>query len=475
MQFPTLEFLVFFLGMFLLVAWLRPKITAYKYLLLALSLIFYASWNLQFVLILLLEIGATFGIIKLIRPAEGRERKVLMWIGISVVVAFWLVFKYFNFFAGSLLELLQNLGFETDITLVQIIAPVGISFYSFRIISHLVDSAKGLIDRKPYWLDYSNYVAFFPQITAGPIAVVNDFYQDLNNRTYIYNTNKVLLLVCMGILKKYVIASFLFDYLVDPFVLPANYSPVDLLIAAIGYSALIYADFSGYNDLATALSNVLGFRVIENFNMPYKSLTVSEFWRRWHMSLGRWLKNYVYIPLGGSRKGRARKYINLLITMTFSGFWHGAGINFIIWGLMHGVGMVWNDMTEDIPIKVPRFLRKFTKPLAIFVAWFTTFGFVVLSRIFFNTPTFDKAIEYFNSMMNFGSGIANDLANEFRLIIVILVVMILNFVEIPMLVKLNSWLDKRRSIWRFIFYFVVGYLLLNLGPGTVAPFIYYKF
>lgn len=481
MQLPTIEFFVFFVGIFVIAALLKNKKTIYPYFLLLVSAIFYASWSLDFLLIIAAEIVITYLLLLGIYANDGKRghrKKHFLIAGIVFTAIVWIVFKYFNFFTTSLLELTQNIGMPANFSIIQLLAPLGISFYSFRIVSHFFDSYRGQIEKKPSFIEYANYVAFFPQIAAGPIATAGEFYEDLRNRDYFYNFNNVLLLLTIGIFKKYVLASFLFDFIRDPFVVPTSYSPIDLVIAAVGYSALIYVDFSGYTDLATAISNMLGFRVPQNFNMPYQSTSLAEFWRRWHMTLGRWLKSYMYIPLGGSRQGAIRKHINLIITLTFSGVWHGVGFNFAIWGFMHGVGLVINDIFKQFREKyqhlIPVTLRVILSPAGIFLSWLLTFGFVVFSRIFFNTSTIDKALEFIKGLFVPYTS-TNVLMFDYRMLFIVGFVLLMNFIELPFLRRVNLWLDRRSYTFRIFLFAAIAYVLIHLGPETVAPFIYYKF
>ncbi|HMS41269.1 MAG TPA: MBOAT family O-acyltransferase, partial [Pyrinomonadaceae bacterium] len=194
---------------------------------------------------------------------------------------------------------------------MRILIPVGISFYTFRNISHLVDCYRKELPI-PSFIDFANYVAFFPQIMSGPIVRAKDFYPYLHEpRKFQYSSGLIITLILSGLIKKYVLASYLYDFSSAPFTSPTNYSSLDLVMAALAYTMMIFVDFSGYSDFAIAFSNLLGFNVLPNFNSPYRAIGLKDFWARWHISLSTWLKDYVYIPLGGSRKGTARKYLNI--------------------------------------------------------------------------------------------------------------------------------------------------------------------
>lgn len=478
MQLPTIEFLLFFSLVFFVSILVRNKPFIFSLVLLASSIIFYASWDLTFIALIVIEILATYLSLVGIYSHKPLTKKISFILGIIVVIGFWFTFKYYNFFALSLFELFQGLRIPVELPLLQIVAPLGISFYSFKIYSHLFDSFKRKVETLPTLLNYANFISFFPQISAGPIMKAQEFYPQIS-APYSYRVEEVLILLFTGFVKKVIIGSFLFDFIRDPFVVPTDYASLDLLIAAVGYSALIYVDFSGYNDIATAISQLLGFSVPSNFNMPYQSNTLAEFWRRWHTTLGRWLKDYIYIPLGGSRKGTIRKYINLLITFTFSGLWHGVGFNFMIWGALHGIGLCVDDVLRKV---TGRFYAQFEgrhKTQAVLsilgstLGWGITLSFVILSRIFFNTPTIEKALEYWQTLL-FGQKTTLQLI-DIRSLSIIAFVFLLNFIEIPLIKGATNFLAHRSTTFKVIVFVILIYIAMEFMPELVAPFIYYKF
>ncbi|NMG07538.1 MBOAT family O-acyltransferase [Brasilonema sp. UFV-L1] len=346
MLFPTYEFLGFFFLVFGIGIFLKQQVTAYKYFLVLASLVFYSFWSLKFLSLLVIDTIINYIILQSI--TRSQHKNFFFTLGLVINLLYLVFFKYENFFVDSLFEFLHLIHLQSHFQVLQIIAPVGISFYTFRIIAHLVDCYKNQLDCPPL-LDYAVYVTYFPQIASGPIARAQEFYVQLNSREkYNYKIEYVIILIISGLFKKYTLSSFLFNFTQLPFSLPEQYSSFDLILAAVAYSCLIYVDFSGYSDLANAISSLLGFKPIPNFNMPYRSLSVQEFWRRWHISLSEWLRDYLYIPLGGNRKGQLRKYLNLMLTMVIGGFWHGAGVNFLIWGGLHGVGLIINHLWKDL-------------------------------------------------------------------------------------------------------------------------------
>ncbi|MGL4377432.1 MAG: MBOAT family O-acyltransferase, partial [Microcoleaceae cyanobacterium] len=352
MLFPTYQFLIFFIIIFSIgISW-KKDVVRYKIFLLIVSLVFYGFWSWQF--LGLLSLCTIINYLFLI-PLGQKKSKFVLIVALIFNIGYLGVFKYYNFFINSLLENITTLKIPENLTTLQIFVPLGVSFYIFRIISHLIDSYQQTITH-PSFINYATYITYFPQIASGPITRAPEFYQQLNTpKRYDYKIEEVIVLILSGLFKKYTLSSFLFNFTQSPFKLPHNYSSFDLMLSAIAYTCLIYVDFSGYSDLANAISSLLGFAPIQNFNMPYRSRSLQEFWQRWHISLSEWLRDYLYIPLGGNRKGKLRQYLNLMLTMLIGGFWHGAGLNFILWGGLHGIGLIinhtWKKLTQhwEIP------------------------------------------------------------------------------------------------------------------------------
>lgn len=475
MQFLSFEFLVFFISVFAIGVILKPRIRLYKYYLLAISLFFYASWSLNFLVILIGDILINYFFSVAITESK-RFKKLFFGLGILFNVIVWGYLKYYNFFIDSLFQLLNSLNIEANIVVVEVLAPLGISFFTFRIVSHLFDNLRGKLE-KPSLVDFANYVSFFPQIASGPIARAKPFYHDLNNRDFKYDRNEVILLILSGIFKKYVLSSFLFDYVFGPFASPESYSALDLSLAALGYTAMIYVDFSGYSDLAIGFSKLLGFNAPMNFNLPYRAYSMRGYWRRWHMTLSGWLKDYIYIPLGGSRKGTIRKYFNLMLTMTFAGFWHGAGLNFIIWGILHGFGLIFNQAFMSIGHSmsfIPDGIHRVTRPFRLLISWIITMTFNTFTRIFFNSRTFGSAIIFIQNIIN-PTVFENTLATEWRFVFVTAFVISMSFWVDKFSSLIKKLMDSTSITFRFLFVIVILYIILSLGPEQVPPFVYFSF
>ncbi len=483
MLFPTYEFLGFFAIVFTLSIFLKKQVSAYKYFLLFTSLIFYSFWSFNFLGLLVTDTAINYIILQ---ETANKQKKVFLVIGLVINLIYLGIFKYYNFFVDSLYEFLNAVQLQFSFPVLQILVPVGISFYTFRIIAHLVDCYRNQ-QEIPSFLDYAVYVTYFPQIGSGPISRAKEFYSQLNSREkYNYQIENVIILIISGLFKKYTLSSFLFNFTQLPFSLPDQYSSFDLILSALAYSCLIYVDFSGYSDLANAISSLLGFKPIENFNMPYRSLSLQEFWRRWHISLSEWLRDYLYIPLGGSKKGKFRKHLNLLLTMLIGGFWHGAGLNFIIWGGLHGLGLIINHLWKDFckmiqpnsnsTITSPKTsLGKLGAKLAQFSSFLLTFSFVTLCWIFFNTPNYNNAITFLQGIFNFNSPVSVVQFNVWQLYAVFFIVFLMNFAGDKISEYFRNFLSTQYILLQVAFISGFLYVIFRLGPNTLPPFIYFNF
>jgi D-alanyl-lipoteichoic acid acyltransferase DltB (MBOAT superfamily) len=337
--FPTIQFALFF-AVVLTTSWLLlPHPRQWKFFMLSASYFFYGSWDWRFCFLLAFTTIADHTIGGLIHRSEDlRVRKRLLTLGVVVSLGVMGFFKYYDFFASSLINLLAPIGVDLPLPIVNVILPVGISFFTFQSLSYTIDIYRRKLEPVPL-LDFATFVSFFPHLVAGPIVRSAEFLPQLRQH---HDPRRVpaasaFLLIAGGLFKKVVVANTLATSLVDPvFASPQSFFALDTLIAIYGYAVQIYADFSGYTDIAIGLALLLGFRFPQNFNRPYIAQSLQDFWRRWHMTLSRFLRDYLYIPLGGSHRGRILTYRNLLLTMLIGGLWHGAAWTFVLWGGLHG-------------------------------------------------------------------------------------------------------------------------------------------
>jgi len=349
MLFPTFGFALFFALVYPVCWGLVGRPRAWRLFVLGASYSFYAAFDwggsyigLQYTLLLAVSTGVNALAARLVHRAPpgslARRGALSAALLFNLGVLAW--FKYALFLAQTGNDLFRLLDVGARLPLVKMALPVGISFFTFQAISYVVDVYRGLAPVAG--LDFAVYLAFFPHVVAGPIVRAVEFVPQLAQRLRLTraDASRAAWLIAGGLFKKVVVSSYLATSLVDPvFGAPERFSALEILAATYGYAVQIFADFSGYTDMAIGLALLLGIRFPQNFDRPYAAASIQDFWRRWHMTLSRWLRDYLYIPLGGSRKGRTRTYLNLLITMTLGGLWHGASLTFVAWGLWQGLGL----------------------------------------------------------------------------------------------------------------------------------------
>jgi alginate O-acetyltransferase complex protein AlgI len=382
MLFPTIEFAIFF-PIVLALSWLlmdRPPI--WKPFIIVASYVFYAAADPKFCLLLG---GITLGnqlAVRLIHASDDARRRA--WICGTAVALNLLtlgVFKYYAFFVSDVGDALDGVGLGMPFPLLTVALPIGVSFFVFQAITYVVDVKRG--DAEPASLvDAAIYLSFFPHLVAGPIVRASEFLPQLkaprDPRRVAVGAG--LALVAIGLIKKVAIADVLARELVDPvFGVPEAYAAPDAILAVYGYAVQIYCDFSGYTDIAIGLALLMGFIFPQNFNSPYRATGFRDFWRRWHMTLSRFLRDYLYIPLGGNRGGRLFTYRNLMITMVLGGLWHGAAWTFVLWGAFHGAMLCTEHALDGrVGRRTPAWLR-----------WFVTFNLVCLAWILFRSGSLD--------------------------------------------------------------------------------------
>lgn len=355
MLFPTFTFAVFFVIVLCLGWLLHSRPVLWKLFMVGASYVFYAWWNPRFVLLLVASTvvntvcGRIIGNSKksnhtanTTRTTNTTRRKAALTLAVLYNLGVLGFFKYHDFFISSIEDGLEELGLSVNLPLLQVVLPVGISFFTFQALSYVIDVYRGKIPACNL-LDFAVYLAFFPQLVAGPIVRASEFLPQLSKRLnpLEIDITRAAILIASGLFKKVVISSYMADALVDDvFGFPERFSGLEIMLAVYGYSIQIYADFSGYTDIAIGVAMLLGFRFPENFNQPYRATSIQDFWRRWHITLSSWLRDYLYIPLGGNRGGKLRRDRNLLLTMLLGGLWHGAAWPFVIWGTYQGTGML---------------------------------------------------------------------------------------------------------------------------------------
>ncbi len=394
MVFSSPSFLFVFLPILVVIYLFCAKKQKHTHLLLVVaSLLFYAQWNPYYLLLLLASIGSNYVGNAKLRRSKKKNHLVLL-ILVNLIPLF--LYKYFGFGTEVLNQLL-----EMGLPIWEPVLPLGISFFTFQQITYQIDTYKG-IGEKSSFLDYTLFVTFFPQLIAGPIVHHQEMMPQFNKETpysFIERLPVAGMLFSMGLAKKLLLADTLAIYCDPVFDASLSGQSLTLLEAWAGlftYTFQLYFDFSGYCDMAAALAWIFGIRLPINFLSPYKAKDIINFWRRWHITLSRFLRDYLYIPLGGNRKGHYRRYMNLLTTMLIGGLWHGAGWNFLIWGALHGFYLVANHLWKNLKTPLPTL---FSIPL--------TFLSVSFAWVFFRTETLDSAIQFTRSLLGF-NGISAD-------------------------------------------------------------------
>ena len=468
MLFPTMIFGLFFLIVFA-VAWsLERENGRRKVFLVFASWVFYGWWDWRFVGLLMVSATVNWAIAELISRSDTRRiSAVMVGIGVALNLTVLGFFKYYGFFTDQLGEMLRLMHWERDLPLMQVILPVGVSFFTFQAMSYLIDVHRGKVPPARSLLDVMLLMSFFPHLVAGPIVRASDLLPQFDQTPRLTRrmATEAVLLIVWGLFKKTVIASELAAGLVDPvFFDPTRYAAGDLLAATYGYAVQIYCDFSAYSDMAIGLAALLGYRFPRNFDQPYRSTSLQDFWRRWHISLSNWLRDYLYIPLGGSRHGLARTCLSLMLTMVLGGLWHGAAWTFVAWGALHGLVLcierVWGQCK---PASWPAWPKV--------VGLLITFHVVCLSWILFRSESFASALTFLQGLTRFGpvTQLTPFLAG------VIALGLGLHFLPPRILERMAAGLRYLPSPALGIGIGAVMLVIEAIRPAGVAAFIYYQF
>ena len=469
MLFPTISFAVFFAVVFPVTWLLNSRNTAKKCFLVAASYYFYAFWSVKLTLLLLASsVGNYLVALLLGRMVEGPRRRAVLWGAVAANLAVLGVFKYYNFFVASLIDALGAFGVPSNLPFLELPPVIAISFLTFHALSYIIDVNDRKLKPTTSLVDILLYISFFPHLVAGPIVRAAKF---LGQTTHPSSPADIRLaqsvfLIVGGLFKKVIVANYLStDFVDNVFRAPADFSSLDLLLGTYAYAMQIYCDFSAYTDIAIGVASLLGYEFPQNFNQPYRAISVQDFWRRWHITLSTWLRDYLYIrALGGNRRGAARTYANLLITMGLGGLWHGARWNFVIWGLLHGLALV-----------VERALGLNDRPrsrLGVAIGWLVTFHFVCFTWVFFRSPSLDASLTYFATMF---SG-ASWTTTMTPLVAAMLVLgAVTQIIPARWFAALEARYDAGSTAFKVALPTVVIFLIAVAAPGGIPPFIYFQF
>ena len=444
-------------------------------LLLAASYFFYGWWDWRFLSLLLVSTGIDYAVGLAIARRPARKRG---WLLLSLAANLGLLgfFKYFNFFVDSAAVLLAGLGFEPHLPVLRIVLPVGISFYTFQTMSYTIDVYRGQLAPARSLLDFALYVSFFPQLVAGPIERATHLLPQFSQPRIVTRPmiESGCFLILLGLFRKVVVADGVAPLANAVFASAQTASGPELCLGAMFFAIQIYGDFAGYSDIARGTARLFGFDIMVNFAQPYLSRNITEFWRRWHVSLSTWLRDYLYIPLGGNRQGVAATYRNLFLTMLLGGLWHGARWNFVVWGGLHGLYLAVHKYW---------LARRGRKPATAAVARFggrelvgvvSTFLLVDFTWIFFRCSSFSQAADYVLGMLTWRGG--------WQALPVWLGVKLLFFAGLTVLVDGPAYRrgsEEHLLAWptfaRGLTYAGMVLLLICLRPQDDTPFIYFQF
>ena len=408
MLFNSLDFAVFFPIVFVLYWLVAKHIKLRNAFVLVASYVFYGWWDWRFLSLIIFSSVVDYIVgQQLDKQEKPLNRKLLLATSLVVNLGLLFYFKYTNFFIASFVDAFTLLGHPISISPLNIVLPVGISFYTFQTLSYSIDIYKRQFKPTNDIVAFFAFVAFFPQLVAGPIERASHLLPQFS-RIYTFDRNQVrsgLQLMLWGFIKKMVIADRLALLVNEVYNNTAAHSGTDYTIATLFFTFQIYCDFSGYSDIAIGLARTMGFDLMKNFDSPYFSKSITEFWRRWHISLSLWFRDYLYIPLGGSKKGKYRTYANLFIVFLVSGLWHGASLNFVIWGAIHGSIIVIEKMTTSTRMRLLSTMRiDQTKVWGRLVTGLSTFFVVVIAWVFFRASTFADASLALSNMFSFKLG-----------------------------------------------------------------------
>lgn len=478
MLFNSIPFLLF-LPIVFSIYWIvnKKSLQFQNLLLLASSYFFYACWDWRFLFLLIFSTALDYYTgIKMHESKTQNNKKFWFWLSVIINLGFLGIFKYYNFFAASFADALSNIGLHPNFWTLQVILPVGISFYTFHGLSYVIDIYKGRIIPEKNVVTYSLFVSYFPLLVAGPIERATHLLPQIKSKRT-FDSNKAidgLNQIIWGLFKKVVIADSCAQYANAIFDNYQNMNSVSLVLGAIYFSFQIYGDFSGYSDIALGTSKLFGIDLLRNFNYPYFSRDIAEFWRRWHISLSSWFRDYLYIPLGGSKGGMKSKIRNTFIIFIVSGFWHGANWTFMFWGFLNAVYflplLVSNNNRNNIEIVAK---GKLLPTFREFVSIIATFSLTTFAWIFFRSESISKAFLYIKNIFSFNfDGKIQYLSNERYSIE--LVILLLFFIGFEWKSRENEHpISGKYKLLKLIL-IIISILILGVFSNP-SDFIYFQF
>ena len=442
----------------------------------AFSLFFYyKSSGIYFLLLVFAAVSDYLIAHAIARNSDPKAKR--RWVAASVAINLGMLgyFKYTNFFI-DIANSVVGAGF---LDFQNIFLPVGISFFVFQSMSYTIDVYRGEIKPLNRWIDYIFYLSFFPQLVAGPIVRAKDFIPQIRKPVEVSEPmfGRAVGLIIIGLIKKAIISDYVSLNFVDRvFDEPALYSGVECLLGIYGYALQIYCDFSGYSDMAIGIALLMGFSFPKNFDAPYKSATITEFWRRWHISLSSWLRDYLYISLGGNRKGKVRTYLNLLLTMVLGGLWHGAAVRFVLWGALHGVALALHKMWLAI-VPWSKAKGEDMNPLFRILGWLLTFNVVCLGWLLFRAEDMQTVqVMLYQIANNFNVAIIPQVIEGYKFVIGLIVLgYFMHFIPAKIDQDLMQKVGGASFWWQVAMLVLTAWCVMQVKSSDIQPFIYFQF
>ena len=469
-------FLFLFVGFMTLYLLMRRTTTLRILYVIAFSLYFYYKSSGMYFLLLLFASVSDYWIGFAIAASKDQvARKQLVALSALINLGMLAYFKYTNFF----IEIANGLVGAGFLDFKNIFLPVGISFFVFQSMSYTIDIYRGQIKPLTRWVDYLFYLSFFPQLVAGPIVRAKDFIPQIRRPLMVTREmfGRGIAFIIIGLIKKAIISDYISLNFVDRiFDEPALYSGFECLMGIYGYALQIYCDFSGYSDMAIGIALLLGFQFPKNFDAPYKSATITEFWRRWHISLSSWLRDYLYISLGGNRRGTLRTYLNLIITMVLGGLWHGAAIRFVLWGALHGVALALHKMWLSI-VPWAKMKGEDMNPLSRVLGIILTFHIVCLGWLLFRAEDMQTVyLMLYQIVHSFNTSIIPQFILGYKEVLALIVLgYFMHFMPAQIDSDLQRKVGNASFWWQVAMLVVVAWCVMQIKSSSIQPFIYFQF
>lgn len=482
MLFNSLKFGLF-LPVVFAVYWAFPK--KWKWIvLLIFSYYFYMSWNVKYVVLIWGTSFISYICALLLEKSKSRKvKKIYLTLTIVICLGVLFFFKYFNFFSSSISEIFQTIAIPIQPITLNILLPVGISFYTFQSFSYVIDVYRGNVKAEKNFGKYATFISFFPQLVAGPIERTNNLLPQINNPPN-FDCDKAiygLKIMAWGFFKKVAIADALAIYVDNVYNNPRNFEGFPLLFASFLFAIQIYCDFSGYSDIAVGSAKLFGIDLMCNFHSPYFSASIKEFWSRWHISLSQWFRDYVYIPLGGNRCGKLRNAFNLVVTFLLSGLWHGANWTFLLWGFFHGIMQV----IEKFILRKSYHKKESSLNWRWFFSVIAVFILCTFAWVFFRASSVNDAFYIIQHLFSdishptsyILSGLSDMMIGKQELISLMIPIVLLFIYDFASLkTDVIVWISRRKKVFRWLIYISLFFMIVFLRPvNSGGEFIYFQF